>query len=111
MSISQQINYQETYFQHPTLMKIRGDPRYMSLAQLERECKANGMSVRSTLGGGTQGHLELVCSAPAYERVSPGTPFIRPVLLVLQQLAGATGFQIDEARNTYDEESNRSTLR
>ena len=103
MSVSQ-INYRETYFQYLTLTKIRGDPTYLSLSELEKECRANGMSVQTTLGGGAQGHLGLTCSAPAYERVAPGTPFIRPVLPVLQQTANATGFQIEAARTIYDDE-------
>jgi hypothetical protein len=72
MSDSLTINYRESYFQHPSLTKIDGDPTYTSLAKLARECKANGKSVATTLGGGLQGYLGLVCSAAAYERVSPG---------------------------------------
>jgi hypothetical protein len=80
------INYRENYFQHPSLTKISGDPTYASLAKLERECKANGKSVSSTLGGGNQGHLGLVCSPAAYNRVSPGVPFNRPALPILPNL-------------------------
>ena len=36
---------------------------------LEKECKANGKLVASTLGGGLQGHLGLISSVAAYERV------------------------------------------
>ena len=71
-----QPNYREAYFQHPSLTKISGDPTYKSLAKLEREIKANGKSVPSTLGGGSQRHLGLVSSYSAYDRVSPGIPFI-----------------------------------
>jgi hypothetical protein len=99
-----QINYRENYFQHPSLTKIRGDPTYSSLAKLQKECKANGKSVRSTLGGGTQGHLGLISSAIAYERVSPGVPFLRPALPVLPALENATQFQIAQARQIYDEQ-------
>ena len=78
-----QINYRENYFQHPSLTKISGDPTYTSLAKLKKESKENGKSVRSTLGGGSQGHLGLVSSALAYERVSLlGFPLVRPVLQV-----------------------------
>ena len=58
-------SYRENYFQHPVLSKIIGDPTYSSLAQLEKECKANGKSVSSTLGGGNQGFLGLVSSTAA----------------------------------------------
>jgi hypothetical protein len=96
------VNYRENYFQHPVLTKIIGDPTYTSLAKLERECKANAKSVRSTLGGGNQGHLGLVSSIPAYERISPGMPFIRPLLPVLPPLDGATAAQIAVAQEQYD---------
>jgi hypothetical protein len=57
-------NYREAYFQeHPMMLtKISGDPTYTSIAKLEREIKANGKSVPSTLGGSSQGHLGLVSS-------------------------------------------------
>ena len=76
--MSTQINYRKTFFQHPMLTKIAGNPTYTSLAKLERECKANAKSVRSDLGGGAQGHLGLVSTATAYDRIAPGTPFVRP---------------------------------
>ena len=96
-------NLREHFFQHPTLSKIIGDPTYTSLALLERECKANGKSVPTTLGGGNQGHLGLVSSALAYARVSPGVPFIRPRLPVLPDLTkpNTTGQQITEAHRLH----------
>jgi hypothetical protein len=87
-------NYRESYFQHPSLTKINGDPTYTSLAKLERECKANVKFVRSTLGGGNQGHLGLVSSAIAYDHISPGVPFNRPALPVLPDLTNLTAPQI-----------------
>ena len=100
------VNYRESYFQHPSLTKIQGDPTYTSLAKLEKECKANGKSVPTTLGGGTQGHLGLVSSAIAYDRVSPGVPFNRPALPVLPDLTlpGITQFQITEAHRVHTAE-------
>jgi hypothetical protein len=98
------VNYRESYFQHPTLTKINGDPTYASLAKLERECKANGKSVSTTLGGGLQGHLGLVCSTAAYNRISPGVPFDRPILPVLPDLSNSTVAQIEEARRRFKDE-------
>jgi hypothetical protein len=82
-------------------MKIHGDPNYESLAKLEKEVKANGKSVPSTLGGGNQGHLGLVSSALAYERSAPGTPFVRPALPVLPDLTVLTGPEIAEGRHQF----------
>jgi hypothetical protein len=104
MSVSH-INYRESYFQHPTLTKINGDPTYTSLAKLEKECKANGKSVSSTLGGGLQGHLGLICSTSAYNRVSPGVPFVRPLLPALPDLTSSTAPQIAEARQKYADDT------
>jgi hypothetical protein len=94
-------NYRETYFQHPTLTKINGDPTYTGLAKLEREIKANGKSVPSTLGGGSQGHLGLVSSPESYDRVSPGVPFTRPVLPVLPDLSNSSEKQIRVASEAH----------
>ena len=95
------INYRENYFQHPSLTKISGDPTYTSLAKLERDCKANGKSVSSTLGGGRQGHLGLISSDISYACISPGEPFLRPVLPILPDLTAATAAVIAEARQLY----------
>jgi hypothetical protein len=103
MSVSQ-INYQESYFQHPLLTKISGDPTYTSLAKLGRECKANGKSVSSNLGGGLQGHLGLGCSAFTYNRVSPRVPFVRPLLPLLPDLTSMTAHQIGAAKQLYADE-------
>jgi hypothetical protein len=94
-------NYREAYFQHPTLTKISGDPTYTILAKLEREIKANGKSVPSTLIGGSQGHLGLVSSPYSYDRVSPGIPFTRPDLPELPNLSTSTANQIAVAKESY----------
>jgi hypothetical protein len=98
------VNYRESYFKHPTLTKINGDPTYTSLAKLERECKANGKSVSTILGGGLQGHLGLVCSTAAYQRISPGVPFDRPILPVLPDLSNSTGAQIEDAWRRFEDD-------
>ncbi len=102
--MSNHIDYRESFFQHPALTKITGDSTYTSLAKLERECKANGKSVSSTLGGGLQGHLGLVCSALNYNRVSPGVPFVRPLLPLLPDLTSMTAPQIGATRQLYADE-------
>ena len=91
------LNYRETFFQHPTLTEIAGDPTYSSIEKLERECKANAKSVRSDLDRGAQGHLFLGRTAKAYSRIVPGTPFIRPSLSTLPTTDGTTAL-INAAR-------------
>jgi hypothetical protein len=110
--MSSHINYRESFFQHPALTKIIGDPTYTSLAKLERECKANAKSVRSDLGGGQQGHLGLISSAPAYACIAPGTPFHRPALPA-PPVTGGTSAVIATSRQHYDEQMsafNKCTL-
>jgi hypothetical protein len=46
-------------------------------------------------------HLGLISSVLAYERVSPGAPFARPVLPVLPDLTNGTTAQIAEARQPH----------
>jgi hypothetical protein len=102
--MSSHINYRESFFQHPAMMKIAGDPTYTSLAKLERECKANAKSVRSDLGGGQQGHLGLISSAPAYARIAPGTPFHRPALPA-PPVTDGTAAVIAASRQHYDKQT------
>ena len=97
------INYRETFFRHPTLTKISGDPTHTSLAKLERECKANEKSVRSNLGRGGQGNLGLVSTATAYSRIAPETPFTHPSLPTLPTTFGTTAI-INAACQAYDEQ-------
>ena len=80
-------NYPDTVFQHQDLTKITGTPSYTGLALLERQCKANAQTVPSTIGNGNLGHLGLVSSLLAFERSSPGVPFVRPVLPILPDLS------------------------
>ena len=73
------INYANTYFEFPELMKIHGAPNYPTLRIIKDEIKANAHSVVSNLGGGPHGHYGLVVDATEYAMV-PGTiPYIRPV--------------------------------
>jgi hypothetical protein len=98
-------NPRDTVFQHYSLTRIHGTPTYGDIALLERQCRANSQTVRSRQGDGTHGYMGLVSTATAYELVSPGIPFARPVQPILPDLtvAGTTAAQIDEALRIYNE--------
>ena len=96
-------NYIETFFRHPMLTNIAGDPTYTSLAKIQHECKANAKSVRSDLGGGSQGHLGLVSTATSYACIAPGTPFVRKSLPTLPTNEG-TAAVINAARQSYNDQ-------
>ena len=72
------IDYISTYFQIPKLTAIFGEPTFNTLRILRDELKANAGSVVTTLGGGLLGYLGMLFSTPEYNRVAPGTPFVRP---------------------------------
>lgn len=72
------IDYVNTYFQIPKLTAIHGKPTFNTLPILRDGLKANAGSVATTLGGGLLGYLGLLFSVPEYNRVAPGTPFVRP---------------------------------
>ena len=76
--MSTNTDYKNTYFQHPFLTSIRGESTYESLSTIYKEIKANANSVPTTLGGENHGHLGLVISPTAYDRIAPGTPYNRP---------------------------------
>ena len=82
---SSAVDYISTYFEHPTLTKIHGEPSYMMLQKMKNELMRNAASVPSDLGGGANGHLGLLLSPLDYGHVNH-IAYIRPVhpgLLVL----------------------------
>ena len=79
MTSSKPTNLKEIYFPHQALTKVTGNPTYSDLQSLYRQAKANAQSVPCTLGGGTNGHLGLIIDAVTYNRIAPGTPYIRAV--------------------------------
>ena len=96
-------DFKNTYFQHPSLTPVRGEPTYESLTRMYREIKANANSVPTTLGGGNNGHLGLVVSQETYQRIAPNTPFVRPVNPgVLGLLPNATQYQIAQQTATHN---------
>jgi hypothetical protein len=77
MTVSNGINYLETYFEYPELTKISGEPNSESLYKLRNELKANAQSVYSNLSDGAHGHLALVVNATQYALIT-NQPFDRP---------------------------------
>lgn len=104
MSISKDFDYKNTHFEFPELTKIHGEPSTQSLITLQREIRANADSVNTTLGGGSLGHLGLVCSDATYALIPGSSPYIRPVLpTVVTMDSSATQFQIAQSNEIYKE--------
>ena len=64
------VNYVKTYFIHPTLTTVHGEPTYAALKILKLELLANASRVTSDLGGGSHGHLGLVLTPTEYQNIS-----------------------------------------
>ena len=72
------VDYVSTYFEHPTLSKIHGEPNYTMLRKLKNQLVRNAASVPSDLGGGANGYLGLLLSPPDYQAMN-GIAYVRPV--------------------------------
>ena len=72
------VDYVKTYFIHPPLTKVHGEPIYSSLRILKQELKANASRVTSDLGGGGHGHLGLVLTPQEYSMIS-AILYARPI--------------------------------
>ena len=70
------VDYANTCFHYPILMKIEGEPTYATLITLKEELTANASSVDSNLGGGDHGYLGLVSNYGNYAKNVGTTPFI-----------------------------------
>ena len=78
MTSTSSVNYKDSYFKHPVLTKIRGEPTYETLHHLKMELKANASSVPTILGGGNHGYLGMILTPTEYHRIAPADPFTRP---------------------------------
>ena len=78
MTVTGPVDYAKTYFLHPTLTTIHGEPDFPTLKKLKTELKANASRVTSDLGGGGHGHLGLVLSLREYSMIS-AIMYARPV--------------------------------
>eukprot|EP00957_Ditylum_brightwellii_P009748 734804-Ditylum_brightwellii.AAC.1 len=77
-------------FEYPELTRIHDKPITASMFTLRNEIQVNAQVVMTTLRGGANVHLCLVCNSPTYENI-PGThPYTRPVLPITTIPAGAT---------------------
>eukprot|EP00957_Ditylum_brightwellii_P015007 1131172-Ditylum_brightwellii.AAC.1 len=65
------INYKNNFFEYPELTPIHGEPIASTLLNLHSEILSNAQSVDTTLGGGTNSHLGLVCDTATYTGI-PG---------------------------------------
>lgn len=104
MASKSDIDYKNTHFEYPELTRIHGEPTTANLITLQREIRANAITVHTTLGGGHHGHLGLVCSAATYATIPNTQVYVRPIApgaLALEQ--GLTQYQIAQAREQHAE--------
>ena len=105
-------DFKNTYFQHPSLTPVRGEPTYEALLKLHQELKANANAIPTTLGGGRHGHLGLVVKPTTYARIAPQTPFIRPQNPgVLNIEPNATQHQIAQQQDEHKQDEQEMTRR
>ena len=99
------IDYKNTHFEFPKLTRIHGQPTTADLITIKRQVRANSSTVRTTLGGGHNGHLGMTCTPIVYATVPMSAPYQRPNgPPPLQVQPGATQFQIQQARDDHPED-------
>ena len=64
-------------FLHPMLLPIKGRT-YKSLSTNMNLLKVNAVSIHTMQGSGNHGYLGLILSAPVYNIITQGTPFVIP---------------------------------
>ena len=99
------IDYKNNIFEYPDLTRIIGEPTTATLITLLNQVRSNAQSVNTSLGGGENGHLGLVCSPETYATLVPGdTPYERPVNPGELQLEGTeTQYQIAQRNREHVE--------
>ena len=77
MASKSDIDYKTTHFEYPELIQIHGEPSTSNLITLQREIRANAITVHTNLGGGHQGHLGLVCTPVTYATIPNTQLYVR----------------------------------
>ena len=92
-------------FPHSSIEKIKGEPTYYSIKEVERKLIKNASSFPSELGGGNHGYLGLVLKPTKYQLVTGETftPHPNPGSLPIFP-ANPTQPQIAQVSNTHKEQ-------
>ena len=102
MTSNSSVNYKDSYFKHPFLTAIRGEPTYETLQNLKNEIKVNASSVLTTLGGGNHSYLGMILTPAEYQRITPTDTFTHPPNQgILVPNPSGTAAQITSAENTH----------
>eukprot|EP00957_Ditylum_brightwellii_P148275 11289114-Ditylum_brightwellii.AAC.1 len=73
------INYNNNYFEYPELTLIHGEPTTSTLLSLHSKVRSNAQSGDTMLGGGSNGHLGLVCDATIYANIPGAAAYVHPL--------------------------------
>ena len=102
MTSTSSVNYKDSYFKHPVLTKIRGEPTYETLHHLKNELKDNASYVPTILGGGNHGYLGMIIKPAEYHHITPGNIFTRPTNpFILVPNPAVTSAQIASVEDTH----------
>ena len=102
MKSTSSVNYKDSYFEHPVLTEIHGEPTYETLHHLKNELKVNASSVPTTLVCSNHDYLGMILTPVEYCRIVPTDPFTRPPNLgVLVPNPIGTSAQTASADNTH----------
>ena len=75
MTLTSSVKYKDSYFKHPVLTRIRGEPTYETLHHLKNELTHNASSDPMTLGDGNHGYLYIIRTPIEYHHIAPDNPF------------------------------------
>eukprot|EP00957_Ditylum_brightwellii_P155713 11854693-Ditylum_brightwellii.AAC.1 len=98
------INYKNNYFEYPDLTLIHGEPTTATLFNLYSKVRSNVQSVNTTLEGGANSHLPLVCNATTYACIPGVAAFVCPLNIgQLAVPATATQAQVAQLQDQHEE--------
>ena len=67
-------DFRKTYFPHPELERVHGQPTIDNIIRLHQQLKQNAASVPCNLGGGQHGFLPLVITNTQWNAIPTVTP-------------------------------------
>ena len=102
MTLTSSVNYKDSYFEHPFITRIRGEPTYETLHHIKNKLKAKSSSVSTTLGGGNYVHLGMILTPADYHHIASADPFTQPPNPgVFVPNPSGTAVEIESAEDTH----------
>ena len=102
MNTGRGIDYKNTAFEYPDVIKIHRYPTLGPIIEIENKIEANAMSAHTSLGGGRHVHIRMACNPNIYAEIPDTAPYEHPENPGVLDIEGGTAYEIAQQKAEHD---------